>query len=49
MVGGAYTYLNEPTGYEFSAVAGVTYNFINPHTQYQSGSTSIWTGARRVT
>ena len=35
--GGAYTYLNEQTGYEFSAVAGVTYNFVNPHTQYQSG------------
>jgi hypothetical protein len=31
--GGAYTYLNEQTGYEFSAVAGVTYNFVNPQTQ----------------
>ena len=36
-VGGAYTYLNEQTGYEFSAVAGFTYNFVNPHTQYQNG------------
>jgi hypothetical protein len=35
--GGAYTYLNEQTGYEFSAVAGFTYNFVNPHTQYQNG------------
>jgi hypothetical protein len=36
-VGGGYTYLNPATGHEFSAVAGVTYNFINPITQYQSG------------
>jgi hypothetical protein len=35
--GAGYTYLNEQTGYEFSAVAGVTYNFINPQTQYQNG------------
>jgi hypothetical protein len=32
-----YTYFNEQTGLEFSAVAGLTYNFINPHTQYQNG------------
>jgi hypothetical protein len=36
-VGGGYTYFNPATGHEFSAVAGFTYNFINPTTQYQSG------------
>jgi hypothetical protein len=35
--GAGYTYFNEQTGYEFSAVAGLTYNFTNPSTQYQSG------------
>ncbi|MBR0739505.1 transporter [Bradyrhizobium liaoningense] len=35
--GGGYTYLNQVTGHEFSAVAGFTYNFKNPDTQYQSG------------
>jgi hypothetical protein len=35
--GVGYTYLNEQTGLEFSAVAGATYNFINPYTQYQNG------------
>ena len=35
--GAGYTYLNEETGFEWSAVLGFTYNFINPHTQYQSG------------
>lgn len=35
--GGGYTYLNPATGYEFSAVAGFTYNFKNPDTQYRSG------------
>jgi hypothetical protein len=35
--GGGYTYLNPATGHEFSAVAGFTYNFMNPTTQYQSG------------
>ena len=35
--GGGYTYLNPVTGHEFSAVAGFTYNFKNPDTQYQSG------------
>ena len=35
--GGGYTYFNPATGREFSAVAGLTYNFINPTTQYQSG------------
>ena len=36
-VGGGYTYLNQKTGREFSAVAGVTYNFENPDTDYKSG------------
>jgi hypothetical protein len=35
--GAGYTYLNETTGHEFSGVAGITYNFKNPLTQYQSG------------
>jgi len=35
--GAGYTYFNEQTGYEFSAVAGLTYNFINPSIQYQNG------------
>jgi hypothetical protein len=36
--GGGYTYYNEKAGVEFSAVAGLTYNFINPYTQYRSGN-----------
>lgn len=36
--GGGYTYLNPQTGNEFSAVAGFTYNFQNPDTQYQNGA-----------
>lgn len=35
--GGGYTYLNMETGREFSAVAGLTYNFENPDTHYQNG------------
>jgi hypothetical protein len=35
--GGGYTYLNTDTGREFSAVAGATYNFENPDTDYQNG------------
>jgi len=35
--GGGYTYLNMKTGREFSAVAGLTYNFENPDTDYQNG------------
>jgi hypothetical protein len=35
--GGGYTYFNPVTGYELSGVAGFTYNFKNPDTQYQSG------------
>ena len=36
-VGGAYTYFNQATGNEISGVAGFTYNFENPETQYRSG------------
>ena len=36
-VGGAYTYFNPQTGYEFSAALGFTYNFENVHTDYQNG------------
>ena len=35
--GAGYTYFNPQTGHEFSIVAGLTYNFINTHTDYQSG------------
>ncbi|MGO3933054.1 transporter [Rhodopseudomonas pseudopalustris] len=35
--GGGYTYLDMAKGLEFSGVAGFTYNFKNPDTQYQSG------------
>ena len=35
--GGGYTYFNEHTGYEFSAVVGFTYNWENPDTDYQNG------------
>src|SRR5262249_34226491 len=35
--GGGYTYFDQKTGHEFSAVLGFTYNFKNPATQYQSG------------
>jgi hypothetical protein len=35
--GAGYTYLNEQAGFEWSALLGFTYNFINPYTQYQSG------------
>jgi len=36
--GFGYTYLNEKIGIEGSIVFGLTYNFINPYTQYQSGT-----------
>lgn len=36
-VGGAYTYLNTKTGWEFSATAGLTYNFENTETDYTNG------------
>lgn len=35
--GGGYTYFDEKTGREFSAVAGVTYNWENSDTQYKNG------------
>ena len=35
--GAGYTYLNEKAGFEWSAVLGFTYNFINPYTEYQNG------------
>lgn len=35
--GGGYTYLNQKTGREFSAVAGVTYNWENKDTDYKNG------------
>jgi hypothetical protein len=35
--GAGYTYFNPETGHEFSAVAGLTYNFENQHTDYQNG------------
>ncbi|MFD2181681.1 SphA family protein [Rhodoplanes azumiensis] len=35
--GFGYTYFNPATGREFSAVAGLTYNFKNPDTQYRNG------------
>lgn len=35
--GAGYTYMNEQAGLEWSAVLGFSYNFTNPHTQYQSG------------
>lgn len=36
-VGGGYTYFNPATGLELSGVGGLTYNFKNRDTQYQSG------------
>jgi hypothetical protein len=35
--GGGYTYYDQRTGWEFSAVAGFTYNFENSTTDYQNG------------
>jgi hypothetical protein len=35
--GFGYTYLDPTKGHEFSAVAGLTYNFTNPDTQYKNG------------
>jgi hypothetical protein len=35
--GAGYTYFDRRTGYEFSTVAGFTYNLINPSTDYQNG------------
>ena len=36
-VGGGYTYFDQTTGREFSAVLGFTYNFENDDTDYQNG------------
>jgi hypothetical protein len=36
-IGGAYTFLNPATGWEYSATAGLTYNFKNSDTDYQNG------------
>ncbi len=36
--GGGYTYFNPQTGHEFSAVAGLTYNWENPSTDYKNGA-----------
>jgi hypothetical protein len=35
--GAGYTYLDQATGHEFSAVGGFTYNLTNTHTNYQNG------------
>jgi hypothetical protein len=35
--GVGYTYFDPKTGYEFSAVTGLTYNLVNPSTGYQNG------------
>jgi hypothetical protein len=35
--GFGYTYFDEKTGHEFSAVTGFTYNFVNPSTDYRNG------------
>jgi hypothetical protein len=35
--GAGYTYFDPKTGWEFSAVAGLTYNFVNPSLDYQNG------------
>jgi hypothetical protein len=40
--GGGYTYFNPQTGYEFSSVVGLTYNFENNHTNYQNGIDAHW-------
>jgi hypothetical protein len=36
--GVGYTYLDQKTGHEFSAVAGLTHNYINPYTNYLNGT-----------
>ena len=36
-IGGAYTYFNPTSGREFSATAGLTYNWENSDTDYQNG------------
>lgn len=48
--GTAYTYFDADTGWEFSALAGLTYNWENPYTHYQSGIDSHldWGASRWV-
>lgn len=48
--GTAYTYLDADSGWEFSALAGVTYNWENPYTDYQNGIDSHldWGASRWV-
>ena len=43
-----YTYFNEFTGLEFSAVTGLTYNLIIPARIIRTVSTGTWTSRRRV-
>lgn len=35
--GGGYTYFDQKTGWEFSGVLGITYNFVDPQSKYQDG------------
>jgi hypothetical protein len=35
--GAGYTYFDTTSGHEFSVVTGLTYNFVNPSTNYQNG------------
>ena len=35
--GAGYTYFDKDSGYEFSAVGGLTHNLRNPHTNYRNG------------
>src|SRR5215470_59849 len=35
--GAGYTYFDQKTGHEFSAVGGFTYSLMNPFLQYQNG------------
>jgi hypothetical protein len=35
--GAGYTYFGTESGYEFSVVTGLTYNLVNPSTNYQNG------------
>jgi len=48
--GAAYTYLDTDSGWEFSALAGLTYNSENPSTDYQNGIDSHldWGASRWV-
>jgi hypothetical protein len=49
-LGAAYTYLDPDNGWEFSALAGLTYNWENPYTDYQNGIDSHldWGASRWV-